>query len=251
MDTYAILEAAWKDNASRMSQSKAFALLASGRMTPRQYAAVLRQVFHHARENPQIQALATARFRGDQRALVRNFYRHAISEIGHDELALRDIEALGEDVSRIRSERPLPATFALLASAFHMIEHHEPVAYLGYLFHLEYTPVQLGHLYMEALERAGIPRTAMGFLEEHATADVAHVKLIRTYLDKLVTTPEELDAVLYMQRVTAELYARMLDQAIETADQWDGLSRPSPEETRRGFTEEPRRSRPEHVGADA
>lgn len=231
MNAYSALVDSWNDNLAKMSSSRAFALIASGEISRRQYAAVLRQIFHQARENPQLQALVTARFRGSDRELVKTFLRHAISEVGHDELALRDIAALGEETSWIRDERPLPATFAVIAAAFHMVEHHDPIAYVGYLFHLEYTPVQLGQRYMDALERAGIPRSAMGFLEEHSSVDVAHCKLIQQYCDKLIRTPEQLNAALYMQRVTANLYGKMLDEAIETAGEWADASATNPEET--------------------
>jgi pyrroloquinoline quinone (PQQ) biosynthesis protein C len=232
MNAYQALVDAWNKNRASFAKSEAFAILASGRISAAQYAAVLRQIFHQTRENPQLQALVTTRFRGEQRELIKTFYRHASSEIGHDQLALADIAALGFATTDIPNERPLPATFALLATAFHTIEHHDPVAYLGYLFHLEYTPVQLGAAYMEALERAGIPRSAMTFIEEHAAVDVSHCKLIEQYCETLIRTPEQLEAVLYMQRLTAELYARMLDEAIDSADRWEELSHPNPEEVR-------------------
>ncbi len=214
MNAYQALVDTWNKNLETMSRSKAFELMASSQITRTQYAAMLRQIFHQARENPQIQALATMRFRGEERELVKTFLRHAISEVGHDDLARRDMETLGVDTSKLLRERPLPATFATTASVVYMIEHHDPIAYLGYLFHLEYTPTQLGQRYMTALERSGIPRAAMSFLEEHSTVDVAHCKLMEHYCEKLIRSQEQLHAVLYMQRVTAELYAKMLDQAI-------------------------------------
>ncbi len=217
MNAYQALVDAWNENVQLIQRSKTLELIASGRITRAQYAAVLRQIFHQTRENPQIQALVTMRFRGEERELVKTFLRHAISEIGHDELARRDIEALGSDTSTLLQERPLPATFAVIASVVYMIEHHDPIAYLGYLFHLEYTPTQLGARYMAALEQCGIPREAMSFLEEHSTVDVAHCKLIEQYCEKLIRTPEQLEAALYMQRVTAEMYAAMYDQAIISA----------------------------------
>jgi pyrroloquinoline quinone (PQQ) biosynthesis protein C len=229
MNAYAALVEAWNCDRSTLTASPAFQLLASGRITRAQYAAILRQIFHHARENPQIQALATARFRGDQRDLVKNFLRHAQSEIGHDALALADIAALGEDTAGIRTERPLPATFSLLANAFYMIEHHNPLAYLGYLFQLEYTPVQVGPGLMASLEGCGIPKAAMTFLEEHATVDVAHCRLLQQYADKLIRTQEDLNDVLYMRKVTADGYLRMLEAAIAAAGQ-GGAFGVSPEE---------------------
>lgn len=225
MNAYQALVDAWNKNLESMSRSKAFELIASGQITRAQYAAILRQIFHQARENPQIQALVTLRFRGEERELVKAFLRHALSEVGHDELARRDIETLGVDTSSLLRERPLPATFATTASVVYMIEHHDPVAYLGYLFHLEYTPTQLGKRYMAALEKSGVPRQAMSFLEEHSTVDVAHCKLMEQYCERLIRTPEQLEAVLYMQRITAELYAKMLEQAIESAGR---IELPSP-----------------------
>lgn len=232
MDAHRALVETWNACHARLNQSAVFRKMAAGTLTRREYAAILRQIFHHARENPQLQALATARFRGEQRGLVKMFCKHAIAEVGHDQLALNDLAALGEDVGEIPFERPLPATFALLASAFHMIEHHNPVAYVGYLFHLEYTPVQVGARSMDALAACGIPREAMGFLAEHAHADVAHCRLLRHYADQLVRTEADLADVLYMQRITAEGYERMLEQAVETADAWDELSPPSNAELR-------------------
>lgn len=230
MNAFETLRAAWHANHEIMAGSRAFKLMASATITPRQYAAILRQVFHNVRENAQLMTTAAGRFRGPQRTVVKTLLRHAVSEAGHELLALHDIEALGEDISQIPLERPLPSSFALRASVAHMIEHHEPVAIVGYMFQLEYTPVQLGQAYMEALERAGIPRNAMTFIEEHASVDVSHCKLIEQYCEALLRTPEELEAALYMQRLTAELYARMLDEAIDSAERWDALSMPNPEE---------------------
>lgn len=217
MNAYQALVDAWHADLPRVACAHSFERLASGRITRREYAAILRQVFHHTRENPQLQALVTARFRGEERDLVKAFLRHALSEVGHDELALRDLQTLGEDVVRLRSERPLPSTFALIASAFHVVEHHDPAAYVGYLFHLEYTPVQIGPRTMEALERSGIPRSAMRFLAEHATVDVAHCRLVERYCETLLRTPQRLEAALAMRSVTATLYASMIDAAIESA----------------------------------
>jgi pyrroloquinoline quinone (PQQ) biosynthesis protein C len=232
MNAYAALVSAWNKNLDVLSNSTAFQLLSSGTITRRQYAAILRQVFHNVRENPQFMTLATSRFRSEQSEVIKPLMRHALAESGHEQLCLDDIKALGEDVSSIPFERPLPATFALRASIFHMIEHHEPVACLGYMFQLEYTPTQLGQKYMTALEKSGIQRDAMTFLAEHAEVDVGHCKLMEMYCEKLVRTPEQLDDVLYMQRVTAELYAQMLDQAIKTADHWNRLAMAHSEELR-------------------
>ncbi|MEM9173116.1 MAG: iron-containing redox enzyme family protein, partial [Pseudomonadota bacterium] len=182
------------------------------------YQAILRQIFHHARENPQIQALATVYFRGSQRDMVKKFYAHASSEIGHDQLALNDLKVLGVDVTDIPEEYPLAATSALLGYAFYQIQHHNPIGYLGYLLFLEFTPTTIGGELLKRLKVMGIPEEAMSFLADHTTIDVHHNKLMEQYVEKLVKSAADMSAVTYAIHTTARLYAGMLDDAIRTVE---------------------------------
>ena len=201
----------------RFSISPAMHALAEARVTLNQYKSVLREIYHYAKEDPQIQALATVYFRGEDRDTVKMFLKHAISEIGHDRMALADLSALGEDVSQIPLTNPLPATIALTAFPFYQIQYANPVGYLGYLYFLEHMPTAAGAAYANALVAAGVPTTAMTFLHEHMTVDVAHNKLMEEYVSRLVRTEADLAAVKYALTVTAELYAAMLASAIERA----------------------------------
>lgn len=182
------------------------------------YASYLRQVFHHTRENPQIQALATVYFRGHQRTAIKRFFRHASAEIGHDQLALNDLRTLGFDVSRVPYENPLPETTALIAFPFHQIYNLNPIGYLGYLYFLEFLPTGSGAAIMSALERAGVPREAMTFLHDHTTIDVAHNRMMEGYAADLITTERDLRSAIYAMRVTGVLYARMIESALAHAD---------------------------------
>ena len=94
-------------------ESCAMRKILSGELTIDHYKSYLRQTYHYTKDNPQIQALATVYFRGSDREFIKMFYKHAISEIGHDELALHDLRYLGENDDQIRTENPLPATVAL------------------------------------------------------------------------------------------------------------------------------------------
>ena len=182
------------------------------------YASLMRQIFHHARENPQIQAAATAFFRGRQREMVQPFLRHAVSEVGHDQLALNDTAALGYDVSAIPMEQPLPATTALVAFPYYQIYNQNPVGYLGYLYYLEFMPTTFGAQYMEVLGDMGVPREALSFLIDHTVIDVGHNKLMRNYVQSLVVTQEDISSVCYAIRATGYLYGCMVTEAFAHAD---------------------------------
>lgn len=200
------------------NQSPVMQRIMRGDFTLEHYKSLMRQISHHTRENPQLQALATVYFRGQQRKMIQLFYKHAMSEIGHDQLALNDIAALDEDVSEIPYEQPLPDTAALLAFGFYQIYNLNPVGYLGYLFFLEFTPTQSGKSYMELLAKKGVPESAMTFLADHTTIDVGHNKLMERYVEALVTNEQEFNAVVYAIKVTAKLYANMIQGAFEQVD---------------------------------
>lgn len=178
------------------------------------YVSIFREIFHHARENPQLQALATVYLRGSQRRVIKQFFKHATSEIGHDQLALDDIQALNGDITNIRFENPLPETTALIAFPFYQIYNHNPVGYIGYLFFLEFLPTQFGPEYIKSFQAIGIPKTAMTFLLDHTTVDVAHNKFMEGYIEQLIQNDNEFQTVLYAMKVTANLYLRMIDAAI-------------------------------------
>lgn len=191
----------------------AMKMIREGRITKLLYQSVLREIYHYTKEDPQMQAYAATYFRGDDRETVKLFLRHAISEVGHEKLALDDLKTLGENVREIERSQPLPATIAFTAFGFYKITFGNPVAYLGYLYFLEFLPTQHGGVFRNPLLDAGIPEEALSFLRDHMTVDVGHNQLMEKYLTQLVHDRADLDAAIYAMRVTADLYAKMLQDA--------------------------------------
>lgn len=195
--------------------------LFAGELESAHYAAYLRETFHYTRENPQIQALATVFFRGNQRAAVAPFLRHALSETGHDQLALNDLIALGTsatDTEVIRRAQPLPATTALIAYPYYQIYNLNAAGYLGYLYFLEFMPTGFGVEYRNALLRMGVPQNALSFLHDHSTVDVGHNRLMEDYITLLLRDSADLQSAIYAMRVTASLYANLVEDAFNSAD---------------------------------
>ena len=205
----------------RFHDSPGIRRLFDATLEPAHYGAYLRETYYYTRENPQLQALATVFFRGQQRAAVGGFLRHALSEIGHDELALSDLQALGVPDHRlqvIRESQPLPATTALLAFPFYQIYNQNVAGYLGYLYFLEFMPTRFGDRYTDALQRSGIPDSAQSFLRHHRTVDMGHTKLMTDYVQQIIQGQLDLEAAVYGMRVTGELFAGMVHAAFADAD---------------------------------
>lgn len=218
MSAFDKLLAAFEQPRDRFLASVPIQRLMRGELGARHYAQLMRQVFHQARENPQIQAYATVRFRGPQREAVGLFYRHAISEIGHDELALSDFVACGGDATNVRTENPHPATAAVTAFAFHQISNGNPVGYLGYLFFLEFLPTTRGELLVNQLKASGVPENAFTFLRDHIQVDVGHNKAMEKYCELLLNDERAFAAAKYAMTATGYLYTQMVSAAIEVAD---------------------------------
>lgn len=213
-----VLQATFDRAIDEFNNCEGMRRLWSDELNQSHYAGLMREIFHHSRENPQLQALATVFFRGQQRGMVKPFLRHAISEVGHDQLALSDAAAVGMDVTLVPKQRPLPATTALIAFPFYQINNQNALGYLGYLYFLESMPTSFGALYQDAFNRMGITEEAMTFLCDHTTIDVGHTQAMQGYISALVKTPADLAEAQYAMRVTGELYGNMLTAAFASAD---------------------------------
>lgn len=202
----------------RFNQSPAMRFFIGDKFREEHYVEMLRQVYHYTKENPQLQTLAGSRFKGHQRVVIKRFYQHAISEIGHEQLALNDLLTLNVDTANIPYENPLPTTLPLTAFPIYQITYRNPVGYLGFLLFLEWMPTQSGAGYMQILSRIGIPKQAMTFLQDHATVDVLHNKLMEGYIHEMVRTEADYESVRYCIYAAAHYYSDMLWGAIQQVE---------------------------------
>ncbi len=218
MSPFDQLRESWGKVEATFMSSRPIVRLVRGQIGIAHYAAYLRETYFYTRENPQIQAVATAWFRGSDREMVKPFLRHALSEVGHDRLALDDMAALGQDISTVTDGQPLPDTASLIGFPYYAMQYRSPISYLGYLFFLEFLPTSRGHEIAAGLAQVGVPAAAMSFLAEHRTADVHHNRLMQQYADAMLRTPSAVNEVIYCMQVTGKLYARMIEGAFEAAD---------------------------------
>jgi hypothetical protein len=208
----------WREEMSLINKKPWMTRLQSGDFQIRHYKGFLLETYHHAGLNPQIQAFATMFFKDNPREMIGMFYKHATSEIAHDLLALNDLGALGENMEKLKQTRPLPSTAAFNAFALMQIQLVNPISYLGYLFHLEFLPTQQGRGHIERLMSLGVPETALTFLEEHATVDIGHNKMMERYIKYFVTDEKTFSDVAYALKCSCHLHYNMLAGAFENGD---------------------------------
>jgi pyrroloquinoline quinone (PQQ) biosynthesis protein C len=208
----------WFDIMSSLPLTEWQRRLESGQIRLEHYKGFLQETYHQAGTNPQIQAFTTMHFKGNPRDLVKMFYKHAISETGHDLFALEDLANLGVSKEVVINSKPLPITKALSANVLQDIQFKNPICYLGYLFHLEFLPTQNGPKYLQLLSSMGVPENAVTFLKEHAEVDIGHNKLMEIYVRDLITDDKIFEQVVDTMYNTAYLHKRMLEDAFENGE---------------------------------
>ena len=211
-----ILAREWQSEFKSFQQSEFYRRLEERSFTRDHYIAFLNETYHNVAHNTKKMSLFQAHIRTEKAALEGRFLKHAAMEVGHDILALDDLRALGEDAEAVRRSLPMPSTEALTGFIVFQIQHRNPYAYLGYLYHLEALPTTAGPMAMAALVHAGIPKEAMTFLLEHSEADVAHMKLNNEYVDGFLRDEADFEALLYGMRGSARLHGRMLQDAMDS-----------------------------------
>jgi hypothetical protein len=217
MERLRVLEVEWLKCFSQLNKGEFLGRLSQGLLEVQHYKRFLRETYFNAAQNTKNMSLFQAHLETDHRALEAKFLRHAAMEIGHDELALNDLQIFGESVASIRTGRPLPTTEALAAFIVFQIQHRNPLAYLGYLFHLESLPVHIGEAALNSLLNIGVPIEATSFLREHADADPVHIAWNKEYLEGFVKSDDDFEAVLYGMRGTCVLHGIMLQGVMDNS----------------------------------
>ncbi|CAM5499542.1 iron-containing redox enzyme family protein [Streptomyces griseus] len=109
---------------------------------------------------------------------------HIREEAGHDDWLLDDLRAAGGTPEDALGPLPSPLTASLVGSQYYWIEHHHPVALLGYIAVLEgYAPAP--GLTGRIARLTGLPATALRTVREHSVLDTEHLDELYALLDRL------------------------------------------------------------------
>jgi pyrroloquinoline quinone (PQQ) biosynthesis protein C len=122
--------------------------------------------------------------------LIEYMTKHIAEETDHDQWYVNDLEILGLSRKKIFSRIPPPTLAAMVGSQYYWLNHHHPVAFMGYIACLEvYHPTVE---YVENLiKRSGLPAEGFSTIMEHAVIDAHHSQDIIDTLNELPLTEEQ------------------------------------------------------------
>ncbi|MER6503653.1 iron-containing redox enzyme family protein [Streptomyces sp. NPDC001455] len=117
-------------------------------------------------------------------SLVPYLDGHIREEAEHDAWLLEDLAAAGADPRDAVDRMPDPLVASLAGAQYYWIEHHHPVALLGYIAVLEGHAPAAG-LAPRLARLTGLPAPAFRTVHEHARLDDGHSAELHGLLDRL------------------------------------------------------------------
>src|SRR5882672_10173999 len=131
---------------------------------------------------------------------------------------LDGLRALGLNSFDSVSLTPLPQTIALAAYAHYQLVERATVGLVGYLWFFERMPRLVYPLWSDSCRRGGVPEKALHALDAGAGMDVMRDNQVANCCRQLVRRPRDLGLATQSLHDTAELFATMVDAALQRAE---------------------------------
>jgi hypothetical protein len=148
---------------------------------------------------------------------------------------LDDLRALGLNSLDSVSLTPLPQTIALAAYAHYQLVERAAVGLVGYLWFFERMPRLVYPLWRESCQAGGVPEKALRALGEGAISEPARDVQVANCCRALVRRPRDLGLATQSLHDTAELFATMIDAALQRSERRPEMPAESAATSRAGF----------------
>lgn len=174
------------------------------------YIRAMVEVYHYTKNNAINQAAAAFSEDHKKVGLLRFALKHALEELGHENMALNDVVAMGIN-KEVFDKKPLPATEALNGYLDSVAIRGGVIPRLGYSFWAEDSYEHLAPLLDVCKNRLGLSDQQLTFFVAHAVIDEKHAEDVNNAIDRWVISDEEKDAVRQVARTSLFLTGQILE----------------------------------------
>lgn len=179
----------------------------SGQVSVIQYRAFLTEAYHHVKHTLPLLMACGSRLSARHEKLREAMAHYISDELGHQEWILADIGHAGGDAESVRHGTPAMETEIMVSYAYDLIHRKNPCGFLGMVFVLEGTSIQLATRAAAILQSSlQLPMEAFTYLTSHGTLDIEHTQFFATVVNQLIY-PEDEAAILHEARVFYHLYS--------------------------------------------
>ena len=204
----AIVEAGW----AQIKQGAYWKFSLDNPMPPALYQQLMLQVYHYTRYNSVNQAACAFSADPEETTLLRFVYKHALEELGHERMVLRDLESVGLLPQEMPA--PLAPTQALIAFLNDVAIRKGPIARLGYSYWAEDVYEHIQPILERFRADLGLKDEQMTFFVAHSTIDEKHAEEVRMAMQRAVKTEEDRRQIKEVARVTLWLTGQLMEEAL-------------------------------------
>ncbi len=217
-ELFARLDTAIGDIWSKASEGRFWTHVLENGFDRSLYRLVMVQIYHYTRHNSINQAVAAFGAAPEQIGLLRFAYSHAREELGHENMVLHDLRAIGLlEPGQSVTDAPLPATDALINYLYGVAIRQGPIARLGYSYWAESVYGYIAPILQSARESLNLTDREMAFFVAHAEIDTKHAVEVEHAIRGAVRTKADADAVYQVATTSLWLTASLLEQSL---DEW-------------------------------
>jgi len=148
-----------------------FTLLKEKKIDENLYSRLMIQIYHYVSHNARSQAVAAFNLPSHASGLQSFLYRHAIEELGHEKMVLRDLESVNLLDPLQLEQPPLPPTNALIEYLYSIAIRYGAIARLGYSYWSESAYPYIND------DLVGTIRRDLGLKDENLTFFITHSRI--------------------------------------------------------------------------
>lgn len=217
MDNLEPLDTALDQAIDLLKASDFYKQLSAGENARAIYATYLKYAYHYVRLSSSFTPLAARRMDEKHIATRKWILEHSSEELGHELMALRDLEILGFDKESVQN-MPVPTGVIAWVSFFHYkVAIDNPFCAFGVLYFLEGMAKKLAPGLLPGIVDSlnDDEKRAIAFFREHGDLDEDHVAEQQEILRRTKTTPEEEAAMVKTITEAGQIKRFMLDQLMQ------------------------------------
>lgn len=174
------------------------------------YIRAMIEVYHYTKNNAINQAAATFNEDHKRVGLLRFAMKHALEELGHENMVVSDLASIGIDDS-VFDNPPLPATEALNGYLYSLAIRGGVIPRLGYSFWAEDSYEHLAPLLDVCQKQLKLTDKQLTFFIAHSVIDAKHADDVNKAIERWVSTDQDKQAVKQVARTTLYLTGQILE----------------------------------------
>lgn len=206
------LEAAVAQEWARIRQGRFWRRVLSEPVKPDLYRLLMEQIYHYTRHNSINQATAAYRTSPQNRRLLRFVYKHALEELGHENMVVHDLSSKNLYDPQLPERRPLPSTQALIAYLYQVAIEHGAVARLGYSYWAETCYAHIDVILKKLAADLDLSEREMTFFVAHSDIDARHSEEVVEAIRENAHSAEDQAEIINVARTTLYLTGQILEQ---------------------------------------